>query len=91
MLVMSLLPGMPMLPFLVLGGGASALAWHLGKHHKATGRRRDRTGRRQAARQPPRQPPAEEPISTALQLDELKIELGYALLPLVNRRMAATA
>ena len=27
---------------------------------------------------------AEEPISTALKIDELKIELGYALLPLVN-------
>jgi flagellar biosynthesis protein FlhA len=29
-------------------------------------------------------PPAEEPISAALKIDDLKIELGYALLPLVN-------
>jgi flagellar biosynthesis protein FlhA len=29
-------------------------------------------------------PPAEEPMSAALKIDELKIELGYALLPLVN-------
>jgi len=29
-------------------------------------------------------PPAEEPISAALRIDDLKIELGYALLPLVN-------
>jgi flagellar biosynthesis protein FlhA len=28
--------------------------------------------------------PAEEPISSALKMDDLKIELGYALLPLVN-------
>ena len=28
--------------------------------------------------------PTEEPISTALKIDDLKIELGYALLPLVN-------
>ena len=27
---------------------------------------------------------AEEPISTALKIDDLKVELGYALLPLVN-------
>ncbi|MDH8506198.1 hypothetical protein QIG99_27740, partial [Klebsiella pneumoniae] len=27
---------------------------------------------------------AEEPISSALKIDDLKIELGYALLPLVN-------
>ena len=29
-------------------------------------------------------PPPEEPISSALKIDDLKIELGYALLPLVN-------
>src|SRR6202012_834025 len=28
--------------------------------------------------------PVEEPISAALKIDDLKIELGYALLPLVN-------
>src|SRR5204862_3886982 len=28
--------------------------------------------------------PADEPIATALKIDDLKIELGYALLPLVN-------
>src|SRR5205814_6483496 len=29
-------------------------------------------------------PPAEEPITASLKIDDLKIELGYALLPLVN-------
>ena len=33
---------------------------------------------------PPRRPRREEPIATALKIDDLKIELGYALLPLVN-------
>ena len=28
--------------------------------------------------------PVEEPITTALKIDDVKIELGYALLPLVN-------
>ena len=27
---------------------------------------------------------ADEPIATALKMDDLKVELGYALLPLVN-------
>jgi flagellar biosynthesis protein FlhA len=79
MLIMSLLPGIPMLPFLLLGGGASALAWHLDKHHKkaaATAKREEAAATATA--------PAEEPISTALKIDDLKIELGYALLPLVN-------
>src|SRR5206468_2269100 len=34
MVVMSLLPGIPMLPFLILGGGASSLAYYVGKRHK---------------------------------------------------------
>jgi flagellar biosynthesis protein FlhA len=79
MLVMALLPGIPMLPFLLLGGGASALAWHLDRHHKATAAtaKSDEIAAAAAA-------PAEEPISNALKIDDLKIELGYALLPLVN-------
>src|SRR4029077_7632764 len=28
--------------------------------------------------------PTDEPIATALKMDDLKIEIGYALLPLVN-------
>jgi flagellar biosynthesis protein FlhA len=78
MLVMALLPGIPMLPFLVLGGGAGALAYTIDKRQKqqiVTDTRKIEDAK--AA-------PAEEPISTALKMDDLKIELGYALLPLVN-------
>jgi flagellar biosynthesis protein FlhA len=78
MLLLALLPGIPMLPFLILGGGASALAWHLDKRHKAA----------VAAAKTPEAAataaPAEEPISTALKIDDLKIEIGYALMPLVS-------
>ena len=89
MLVLAMLPGIPMLPFLALGGGAAA--WRC---------------RRASATAPPRRPKpprgaapaaaaaasaaAEEPIATALKIDDLKIELGYALLPLVNGPTAPT-
>ncbi|HWV42698.1 flagellar biosynthesis protein FlhA [Pseudorhodoplanes sp.] len=80
MIIMSLLPGIPMLPFLLLGGGASALAWHVAKHHKVVAaQEKDQEIATTAAAAP-----AEEPISSALKIDDLKIELGYALLPLVN-------
>ena len=79
MLVMALLPGIPMLPFLLLGGGAGALAYIIDKRQKARARRaRPRRSR------PPKARRADEPISAALKIDDLKIELGYALLPLVN-------
>ncbi len=82
MLVLALLPGIPMLPFLALGGGAAALAW------SARQRKRAASAAEAAALAAPAAAAAasaaEEPIATALKIDDLKIELGYALLPLVN-------
>jgi flagellar biosynthesis protein FlhA len=79
MVVMSLLPGIPMLPFLVLGGGAGILAFLIDKRTRlAAAEAKQATATASAAEL------AEEPISSALKIDDLKIELGYALLPLVN-------
>jgi flagellar biosynthesis protein FlhA len=82
MLVLGLLPGIPMLPFLGLAGGAAALAW------SARQRKRAASAAEAAALAAPAAAAAasaaEEPIATALKIDDLKIELGYALLPLVN-------
>ncbi len=79
MLMMSLLPGIPFIPFAALGGGAVALAFIFDKRNKlavtAEATKADTAANTQ---------PAEEPISAALRIDDLKVELGYALLPLVN-------
>jgi flagellar biosynthesis protein FlhA len=79
MIVMSLLPGIPMLPFLLLGGGAGALAYMFEKRTQVAA-----TAEAGKAAAAGKSEPAEEPISAALKIDDLKIELGYALLPLVN-------
>ena len=79
MIVMAALPGIPAIPFLLLGGGAGALAWYVDKKKKQAAV--DVTKAAEAAAPAA---PIEEPISTALKIDDLKIELGYALLPLVN-------
>jgi flagellar biosynthesis protein FlhA len=79
MLVMSLLPGIPMIPFLALGGGAAALSFMI---HKRTAEAvAAETKKTDAAA---KADVAEEPISASLKIDDLKVELGYALLPLVN-------
>jgi flagellar biosynthesis protein FlhA len=78
MLVMALLPGIPMLPFLVLGGGTGALAYVIERRAKKA--IVDEAKKADAA-QPA---PAEEPMSATLRMDDLKIELGYALLPLIS-------
>jgi flagellar biosynthesis protein FlhA len=79
MLVMALLPGIPMIPFLALGGGATALAFIVDKRNKLAmaveAQKTEATAKAEGA---------DEPIAAALKIDDLKVELGYALLPLVN-------
>jgi flagellar biosynthesis protein FlhA len=79
MLVMALLPGIPMLPFLVLGAGAGALAFIFDKRSKLTAATEAREAEATAKAEE-----AEQPITAALKIDDLKVELGYALLPLVD-------
>ncbi len=73
--VIALVPGMPIIPFAAISIGAGALAWR----------------RSQAAREAPAAiieaaaaSTEEEPIASALVIDDIKIELGYGLLALIN-------
>jgi flagellar biosynthesis protein FlhA len=78
MLLMGMLPGIPMLPFLALGGGAASLAYLINRRTKKDAAVETKKIETEKAA------PVEEPIAAALKMDDLKIELGYALLPLVN-------
>ena len=73
--VIALVPGMPILPFVGIALGAGGLAW-----------RRAQKTRADAVAPPPvaMAEPAEEPITTALAMDDIKVELGYGLLVLIN-------
>ena len=77
---MAFLPGLPAIPFLALAGGAGGLAYYL------TRMRKQREADAEEARETEAKaaPVADEPISTALKMDELRLEIGYALLPLIN-------
>ncbi len=81
MLLMALLPGIPMLPFMALGGGAALLALRSSdKRHRP----RPTLAIARTAAAEKLAAALDEPISAALKIDDLKIELGYALLLLVN-------
>ena len=72
--VIALIPGMPILPFAALSIGAGTLAW-----------RRSKAGARPVAEAPKvASEPKEEPIAASLAMDDVKIELGYGLLHLIN-------
>ena len=80
MMIMALLPGIPFLPFTLLGGGAVSLALLVNRRAKELAARE--AGQKETETKAAQV--AEEPISAALKIDDLKVELGYALLPLVN-------
>jgi flagellar biosynthesis protein FlhA len=81
MLVIAVLPGIPMLPFLFLGAGAAVIAWRADKRARAALVEPEETKAATAAAAAEK---AEEPIANSLKIDDLKIEIGYGLLPLVN-------
>ncbi len=76
---LSLLPGIPMWPFLLLAAAAGAAAYYLVRQQAETVRQTERLEQEAAEAVP-----AEEPIANVLALDELRLELGYGLLPLIN-------
>ena len=73
--VIALVPGMPIIPFAAISVGAGALAWKRSKAARQPVKTEVETKAAEAE---------EEPISTALAIDDVKIELGYGLLTLIN-------
>lgn len=81
-LAIGLLPGMPLIPFALMAAGSGALAWQSAqKRDKAVVNEAAEAVAQKAAAAPD---PQDAPIEDTLHIDELKIELGYALLPLIN-------
>jgi len=81
MTMMALVPGMPFLPFAILGVGMGVSAYALDKDQRAKADEKQEAEATQALQQAP---VAEEPISTALRIDHVRLELGYGLLQLIN-------
>ncbi len=79
MIIMSLLPGIPMIPFLLIAGVTGSGAYFLWR-----GQEEAKAAAVEAEETAAAAPPPEEPISSALQIDLIRLELGYGLLPLIN-------
>ncbi|HVM81969.1 MAG TPA: flagellar biosynthesis protein FlhA [Stellaceae bacterium] len=77
-LVLALLPGIPMLPFLTLSALTGGAAWRLTDRREAEARAEAEKASAAAA------PPKEESIHAAMQIDQIRLELGYGLLALIN-------
>jgi len=73
LLALAAMPGLPKLPFLILGGGAGAAAWRM--------RLRERQA---AAPAPETKPAAKENVEAMLRVDPLAVEVGLGLVGLVE-------
>ena len=78
--ILSIVPGMPTPPFLLLSAIVGSIAWYSWKNQEEE---KEQTRISEEAKTP-NAPVEEEPISNALAMDTIRLELGYGLLPLVQ-------
>ncbi len=77
---LALLPGIPMLPFLTLAGLMGYMTYRVQRTQASVA---EEEALAEIASQAPA-PVSEEPISSSLAIDQIRLELGYGLLPLIN-------
>lgn len=79
-LAIGFIPAMPLAPFAILAGIVGVISYYSFERLKniAAGKVADEQIKQIAAK------PAEDPISKSLAMDIIRLELGYALLPLVH-------
>ena len=80
LVLLGLLPGLPALPFFLMGGAIGYAGYSMAR------RRVEETEVKLIEKQEAEQKavPEEDPISTALAIDQVRLELGYGLLSLIN-------
>ena len=83
----AILPGIPFAPFMTLSAITGYLAFYLHKNNKIK-KEREAAAATAGVAGVPGAPgstaPVEEKITDVLQIDNLRLELGYGLLPLIN-------
>jgi flagellar biosynthesis protein FlhA len=77
MLTLGLIPGLPKFSFFLLAAVVGVMAWHAP---------RASTDKNDASPDPKAKKPVSESIEDLLKLDELSLEVGYGLVPLVDQQ-----
>lgn len=78
---MALMPGLPFIPFALLSGLSGYGAYIINSRQTA---KNENEQSEKAAAERAKASPAEEPISAILAIDQVRLELGYGLLSMVN-------
>jgi flagellar biosynthesis protein FlhA len=77
MFILAAIPGLPKFAFLLVGGSIGLLAWKL--------KGRGEPGAASVPGAPPK-PAAQEPIESLIKMDEMSLEVGISLIPLVDEK-----
>jgi flagellar biosynthesis protein FlhA len=77
-IALGIVPGLPFMPFLVMGGGMVAIGWFIGKRQKEKVTEENRKTEEIAA------VPKKENIESLLPLDMVELEVGYGLINVVE-------
>ena len=77
MLTLTLIPGLPKISFLVLAAGVAILGYRLKEIPPAAGAKEAELDRK---------PTVQDQLETLLKLDEISVEVGYGLIPLVDQK-----
>jgi flagellar biosynthesis protein FlhA len=81
-MLFGLIPGLPHVPFLLLGAGMGVLAW-IAFQNMATEKAEEKIAEEQRRETGPL-PGSPETVEALLPLDTLELEVGYGLIPLVD-------
>jgi flagellar biosynthesis protein FlhA len=77
---LSLVPGVPFIPFIALSALAGGAAYKVNEKKEKAKLAKDEAEKAEAEKATQK----EEPITAALQIDQIRLELGYGLLALIN-------
>lgn len=84
MAALALMPGLPFIPFALFSGVTGWLAWKMMRSAENTARAAAiaKAGEAMQAQE------ADEPMSQTLAIDAVRLEIGYALLPIINNSVS---
>ncbi len=80
---LAIVPGLPTLPFLIVGGGMGAIAFVLQRTQKEAAQKAEAVAAAGAGT-PDTTPKGPENVMSLLKVDPMELEIGYRLIPLVD-------
>lgn len=81
---LALMPGLPFVPFAAFSGLTGWLAWRMLKRSEADARSANASATTEALQLAR----TDEPIAQTLAIDAVRLEIGYALLPIINNSIS---